>query len=104
MLTENSIRMLSVKDIAAMKVHAVANRGARRDFIDLGEILQKMPLESVLASYHQQFQAIADGVSAYHKGHDFFYRRRINAAESSRPEWPEMGKFQRHRPAGRKKA
>ena len=51
----DGIRMLSVETISAMKVHAVANRGLRRDFTDLAEILQRIPLKDVLVQYHQQF-------------------------------------------------
>lgn len=54
-LTEQNIRFLDLKDAVAMKVHAVANRGLRRDFYDLAEILQRMPLKDVLANYQQQF-------------------------------------------------
>ena len=54
-LTEEGIRYLPVADIAAMKVHAVANRGARRDFVDLAEILQIMPLNQVMEAYKAQF-------------------------------------------------
>jgi len=34
----------------------VANRGARRDFVDLAEILQIMPLREVLHAYKEQFK------------------------------------------------
>lgn len=54
-VTEQNIRLLDLRDAVAMKVHAVANRGLRRDFYDLAEILQKMPLREVLANYQQQF-------------------------------------------------
>lgn len=49
------LRMLTVLDLAAMKVHAIANRGLRRDFVDMAEILIRNPLESVLSQYSKQF-------------------------------------------------
>lgn len=54
-VTEQNIRFLDLKDAVAMKVHAVANRGLRRDFYDLAEILQRMALKEVLANYQCQF-------------------------------------------------
>jgi hypothetical protein len=51
----DTIRFLELNDAVAMKVHAVANRGLRRDFYDLAEILQKMPLNEVLLNYQKQF-------------------------------------------------
>lgn len=55
-IVEDGLRIMPVEAIAAMKVHAVANRGLRRDFVDLAEILQKKPLETVLQSYYNQFK------------------------------------------------
>jgi len=55
-IVQDGLRILPVEAIAALKVHAVANRGLRRDFVDLAEILQKKPLESVLQSYYNQFR------------------------------------------------
>ena len=54
-IEQDGLRILPVEAIAALKIHAVANRGLRRDFVDLGEILQKNPLETVLQSYFKQF-------------------------------------------------
>lgn len=55
LIVDGNIRMLSVDDLSAMKVHAIANRGARRDFVDLAEILQVRPLEKILENYTRQF-------------------------------------------------
>lgn len=52
---KDGLRLLDVRDGAAMKVHAIANRGLRRDYVDLSEILQKYPLDTVMESYKAQF-------------------------------------------------
>lgn len=62
-IIDNGIKLLNVDDISAMKVHAVANRGLRRDFVDLAEILQTQPLENILLNYMKQFNPSA---MAYH--------------------------------------
>jgi len=43
-----SMRIAGMLDIAAMKLDAVAGRGARRDFYDLYILAQWMPLEALL--------------------------------------------------------
>ena len=40
---EGSIRIASLPDIAAMKLNAVANRGARKDFWDVAVLLDHYP-------------------------------------------------------------
>jgi predicted nucleotidyltransferase component of viral defense system len=41
-----SIRMLSKKDIAAMKLNAIAGRGSKKDFIDLYFLLNDFSMKS----------------------------------------------------------
>ena len=40
--------MLSVEDVAAMKLSAIANRGHRKDFWDCAELLRTFSLEELL--------------------------------------------------------
>lgn len=53
-----NIRMASVRDIAAMKIAAITQRGSRKDFIDLYFLLQQFSLTEILAFYKQK---ITDG-------------------------------------------
>jgi len=54
--TEN-IRMLSTKDIAAMKLSAVSKRGAKKDFFDIYELLQqKYDLKDMFGFYKEKFK------------------------------------------------
>lgn len=43
-----SINLASIKDIVAMKIAAIVQRGKRRDFIDVYYLLQKYSLEEIL--------------------------------------------------------
>ncbi len=54
MCIEN-IRMLSMKDISAMKLNAIAGRGSKKDFIDLYYLLQKFSLEEMLNLYNKKY-------------------------------------------------
>lgn len=50
-----NIRMLSTKDIAAMKLNAIAGRGSKKDFIDLYFLLDKFSLGEMLSFYDQKY-------------------------------------------------
>lgn len=49
------IRVASVLDIASMKVAAITQRGAKRDFIDLYYILQDIPFRRVAETIHARY-------------------------------------------------
>jgi hypothetical protein len=51
------LRVASVLDVAAMKLVAIAQRSARRDFVDLYVILQQMPFRTVAARAVQRYGA-----------------------------------------------
>ncbi len=50
-----NIRMLSTKDIAAMKLNAIAGRGSKKVFIDLYFLLNEFPLQEILNFYLQKY-------------------------------------------------
>lgn len=49
------VRMFDLPDIAAMKLSAVSNRGARKDFIDLVFLIQMFGLPRLLGWYQAKF-------------------------------------------------
>lgn len=56
LIVENGIRILSPKDIAPMKLSAIAKRGAKKDFFDMYELLkQGYTLSEVLDWYKEKF-------------------------------------------------
>jgi len=46
-----SIRLAGIKDIAAMKLEAIAGRGSKKDFVDIFFLLQQFSLEEIF-SFH----------------------------------------------------
>lgn len=50
-----NIRMLSDKDIGAMKLNAIAGRGNRKDFIDLFFLLKKYTLKELFSFYKKKY-------------------------------------------------
>lgn len=50
-IVEDGLRLASPKDIAAMKIFAIQNRGSKKDFIDMYFLLQHFSLEEILGFY-----------------------------------------------------
>jgi hypothetical protein len=49
------LRLASLPDIASMKLAAVAQRGSRKDFVDVFALGQKMSLDRMLRSYRTKY-------------------------------------------------
>lgn len=54
-IVEDSIRLASIKDIAAMKLSAITNRGSKKDFIDLALLMDEIGLPQMMACYHAKY-------------------------------------------------
>lgn len=51
----DGIRLVSDKDIAAMKLNAIAGRGSKKDFIDLYFLLKKYSLQEMISFYNSKY-------------------------------------------------
>jgi hypothetical protein len=51
----NKVRLASDRDIAAMKLNAIAGRVSKKDFIDLYFILQRFSLNEVISFYNEKY-------------------------------------------------
>ncbi len=49
-------RLISIPDLAAMKLNAIANRGSKKDFYDLSELLQHHTLNEMLHFFSAKYQ------------------------------------------------
>ena len=54
-ITVDGLRLASQRDIAAMKLSAITNRGTRKDFVDLALLLNKFSLQDMLQLYKEKF-------------------------------------------------
>jgi hypothetical protein len=54
-LNIENVRLISKKDVAAMKLNAIAGRGSKKDFIDLFFLLQEFSLTEMLNLYNKKF-------------------------------------------------
>jgi predicted nucleotidyltransferase component of viral defense system len=50
-----TIAILSLEDVAAMKLNAVSNRGSKKDFYDVAELLARFDLTTLLAFFSAKY-------------------------------------------------
>ena len=51
----DGLRLASYRDIAAMKLSAITNRGSKKDFVDLVFLLDQFSLNDLLAFYQRKY-------------------------------------------------
>lgn len=54
-LTIEGVRLAGLKDIAAMKIGAIAGRGRKKDFFDLVELLSHFSISEMMNFYMSKF-------------------------------------------------
>ena len=52
---QDGIRIVGLKDIAAFKLNAVANRGAKKDFWDIAGLIDKYTLKEMFGFYEEKY-------------------------------------------------
>lgn len=57
--TYQSIDIVGLKDLAAMKINAISSRGTKRDFVDLYYLAKQFSLKEMIGFYDQKFGALA---------------------------------------------
>ena len=57
-IEKGNIRFLDVRDIAAMKLWAVSNRGSKKDFVDLFVLLDHFSLPELLGFFRQKYPQV----------------------------------------------
>lgn len=75
-LISDGIRMVGLKDIAAMKMNAIAGRGSKKDFIDVYYLLQYFTLEVMIDLYLQK----------YSNGSEFLVRKSLTFFDDAEDE------------------
>jgi len=66
------LQLASLADIAAMKIHAIENRGTRRDFVDVYFLSKKYSLEEMLSFYQKKYSALEDHLYSILRSLDYF--------------------------------
>lgn len=66
------IQLASLADIAAMKIHAIEQRGTRRDFIDVYFLSKSFTLENMLSFYQKKYAVSEDHLYSLFRSLDYF--------------------------------
>lgn len=66
------INVADLRDIAAMKISAISERGTKRDFIDLYAICQTIPLEKTLSLYNRKYGTLSSNLFHLFKSLTYF--------------------------------
>jgi hypothetical protein len=54
-IEEDGVRLAGIKDIGAMKINAITNRGTRKDFVDLVRLLDEYSLDDIFKWYRSKY-------------------------------------------------
>lgn len=84
-LTYEGLNILSKRDIAAMKIHAIEDRGTKRDFVDVFFLSKEFPLEQMLEFYDQKYHCLDDHLFHIIKSLNYF-----SDADSTEDKTPQM--------------
>lgn len=52
---EEGVRLAGMRDIAAMKINAITNRGTRKDFVDIAFLLRRFPMSEMFRLYQLKY-------------------------------------------------
>lgn len=66
------VHVLDKPDIAAMKIHAIEDRGTKRDFVDMYFLLKDYRLEEILSFYEQKYGALENHYYSIVRSLDYF--------------------------------
>jgi hypothetical protein len=59
-ILHENIRLATIRDIAAMKLEAVNNRGSKKDFMDVAFLLEHFSLRELVGLYREKYPASND--------------------------------------------
>lgn len=66
------IQLASLADIAAMKIHAIEDRGTRRDFVDVFFLAKTFSLKDMIQFYQKKYRVTDDRLYAILRALDYF--------------------------------
>lgn len=91
----NGIQVLDKEDIAAMKIHALEDRGTKRDFVDLYFLAREFSLEQMLGFYDQKYGVLKNHFYTIVRSLDYFAEAEIeDMPDMLIPvSWEEVKKF-----------
>lgn len=94
-ITFEGIQILQKEDIAAMKIHALEDRGTKRDFVDLYFLAKEFSLEQMLKFYDQKYGVLKEHLYIILRSMDYFVEAEIDALPKMLipVSWEEVKRF-----------
>ncbi len=91
----SGIRIANLRDIAAMKIDAIATRGAKRDFIDLYFISKGIPILDSLGYYNRKYGKLASNLIHIQKSLVYFQDAEIEDMPRMliKTDWEKVKRF-----------
>ncbi|MDO8638353.1 MAG: nucleotidyl transferase AbiEii/AbiGii toxin family protein [Candidatus Daviesbacteria bacterium] len=89
------VKILSMEDIAAMKIHALEDRGTKRDFIDLYFLAKEFSMEQMLQFYDQKYGTLEEHFYSIIRSLDYFEDAKVDKMPKmmEKVSWEEVKKF-----------
>ncbi len=89
------VQIVNKEDIAAMKVHAIEDRGTKRDFIDLFFLSKEFSLEQMLNFYDQKYGVLKEHLYIILRSLDYFQDAEIDPDPKmlTSVSWDEVKNF-----------
>lgn len=94
-IVAEGVQILSKEDIAAMKIHALEDRGTKRDFVDLYFLAKEFSLEQMLKFYDYKYGVLKEHLYIILRSLNYF----TDAEEDKMPRmirkvsWEEVKNF-----------
>lgn len=89
------VQILDKEDIAAMKIHALEDRGTKRDFVDLYFLAKGFSFEQMLKFYDQKYRVLKDHFYIILRSMDYFDEAEMDDMPKmlTPVSWEEVKKF-----------
>jgi len=89
------LQILEKADIAAMKIHAIEDRGTKRDFIDLFFLAKEFTLKQMLKFYDLKYGVLNEHLYIILRSLDYFTDAEIDPMPKmiKKVSWEEVKKF-----------
>jgi len=90
-----NLQILGKEDIAAMKVHAIGDRGTKRDFFDLYFLAKEFSLEQMLKFYDQKYNKLESNIYHICRSLDYFTDAQMDTDPKMliKTSWQEVKDF-----------
>ncbi len=94
-IEHKGVNLADEKDIAAMKIVAISDRGTKKDFVDLYVLLKKYSLEKILEFFNEKYKECNYNMIHISRSLTYFFDadKNIEPEMLIKYDWNEMKKY-----------